>query len=225
MAALSPALVSANSSCRSPADLVALASVTYRASLEQPPARSLNGDLAKIERGLGREVIRDINARGFAGTPARDALATAVLAAAYSAEGVDDDARNMAERALGEARSQPGGNEAQVSAIVSTVYLRLGLRDEGLTLLRRAATLFGAAADNDAAALASLNLARASRSPEERVQASSAALTLLLKSKDSARNRYAAQEAVRIALETYPADRYRTGTIYRHTGRPRTCRQ
>ena len=114
----------------------------------------------------------------------------------------------MAERALGEARSQPGGKEAQVSAIVSTVYLRLGLRDEGLDLLRRANALFSAAGDNDAAALASVNLARASRSPQEKMQASSVALAHLLKSENNARNRTAAQEAVRIAVEVFPVDRW-----------------
>ena len=161
-------------------------------------------ELARVERGLGREVVRDLGARMQLAEYANDAVSMAVLAAAYSADGADAEARQWAERALQAARTAPAHGEAVVAAVTSTVYFRLGLREEGLALLRRAATLYREAGDRPAAALVALNLARASRQPDEQRQMIATTLAELDTLGQSAHGRQAAVEAARIATELLP---------------------
>ncbi len=163
--------------------------------------------LARIDRGFGREVVGDILRRHPAGGAPMDAATTAILAAAYGSEGADSEAREQAERALNAARADSPAREAQVSAIVSTVFLRLGLRDEGVALLKRAATLYTQSGENQSAARVSINLARASRAPDERMQATQAAIAQLSAIEPTPHGRHTAFEIVRLAVEIFPLAR------------------
>ena len=165
---------------------------------------SVLNELARVERGLGREVVRDLTARmkspGYAG----EALTMAVLAAAHSADGADTEARQWAERAMQAAGTSNALFVATVATVTSTVYFRLGLREEGLVLLRRGATLYREAGDISAAALVSLNLARASRQPEEQRQMIESVLAELPALNQGVRGRQAAAETLRMAVMLLP---------------------
>ena len=86
-------------------------------------------DLARIERGQSREVIADINARLKRGTVAGDVYTAAVLAAALSAEGLDTEARVVAEKAIADANRTMDKNietifltgEPKYTSVASTI--------------------------------------------------------------------------------------------------------
>ena len=197
--------MNAHASCR--ADKVFLLAASPAATRADTGVSREVEMLARIDRGFGREVVGDILRRHPAGGAPMDATTTAILAAAYGSEGADSEAREQAERALNAARADSPAREAQVSAIVSTVFLRLGLRDEGVALLKRAATLYTQSGENQSAARMSINLARASRAPDERMQATQAAIAQLSAIEPTPRGRHTAFEIVRLAVEIFPLAR------------------
>lgn len=199
------AAMNAHASCR--ADKVFLLVASPAATRADTGVSREVEMLARIDRGFGREVVGDILRRHPAGGAPADAVTTAILAAAYGSEGADTEAREFAERALTAARADSLAREAQVSAIVSTVFLRLGLRDEGVALLKRAATLYTQSGENQSAARVSINLARASRAPDERMQATQAAIAQLSAIEPTPRGRHTAFEIVRLAVEIFPLAR------------------
>ena len=167
-AALFTAPVFADSSCGPFAPLAA--SAVLAATAANASDSFYLADLTRIERGQSREVIADINARLKRGTVAGDVYTAAVLAAALSAEGLDTEARVVAEKAIADARARSVAAEATVSAIVATVYLRIGLMEEGSNLLVRAAQQYAEGGDTGNHVSALLNLARATRNPDEKTR-------------------------------------------------------
>ena len=191
--------------CRTDKDfLVAAGPVPMQTEASVPTGLAA---LARIEQGLGREVIREISRQYPAGGVPADAATMAILAAAYGSEGADAEARELADRALTAARSDSPSREALVSAIVSTVYLRLGLRDEGVALLRRASTLYTQDGERLAVARVATNLARAIRAPDEKLKATEAAIAQLPAMEKTIHGRHTAFEIVRLAAEIYPLAR------------------
>ena len=204
-AAFGFASVIAHASCRTDKDFLLAAAPPQTLADTGVPAESEL--LARIDRGFGREVVRDILRRYPAGGAPPDAVTTAILAAAYGSEGADTEAREVADRALRAVRTDSPSREAQVTAIVSTVFLRLGLRDEGVALLKRASTLYLQSGDNLSAARVSINLARASRTLDERIQATDAAIAQLPVMESTALSRHTAFAVVRLAAELFPLTR------------------
>ena len=190
--------------CRTDKDfLPAAATLVHRAEARSPAESDM---LVRIEQGFGREVIGEILRRHSTGGPT-DAETMAVLSAAYGAEGADSEARTLADRALNAVKSASPASEAHVSAIVSTVFLRLGLRDDGVALLRRAGNLYAERGDLLAGTRVAINLARASRVPDEKLQATEAALARLATWENTPRGRHVAFEIVRLAAEVFPTAR------------------
>ena len=203
-AAIAIAACPAQASCRTDMDFrVAAATRPNSGDARIPAATDM---LLRIEQGFGREIIGEILRRHSTGGPT-DAETMAVLAAAYGSEGADTDARALADRALTSVKSASPAREAHVSAIVSTVFLRLGLRDEGIAQLRRANTLYVESGDALAGARIAINLARAIRAPDEKLAATAAALANLSALEKSARGRHTPFEIVRLATEIYPSAR------------------
>ncbi len=200
--AMAPATTLLAASCRPDAQPLILAAGASAVASAGSSSDAVLDQLARVERGQGRDVVRDLSARIKTPGDVNDALTMAVLAAAYSADGADSEAREWAERAM-----QAAGNSsatAAVATVTSTVYFRLGLREEGLVLLRRGAQLYRAAGDRPAAALVSLNLARASRQPDEQRQMIDAVLAEWPALTQTFRGRKAAVETLRLAAELLP---------------------
>ena len=200
--AMAPATTLLAASCRPDAQPLILAAGASAVASAGSGSDAVLDQLARVERGQGRDVVRDLSARIKTPGDVNDALTMAVLAAAYSADGADSEARQWAERSM-----QAAGNSsatAAVATVTSTVYFRLGLREEGLVLLRRGAQLYRAAGDRPAAALVSLNLARASRQPDEQRQMIDAVLAEWPALTQTFRGRKAAVETLRLAAELLP---------------------
>lgn len=125
-------------------------------------------DLNRIEIGLAADVIRDFRASSD-GTTAPEVLHEAVYAAALAAEGFETEARMVAEGSLARSAGADVNAAARVPAIVASVFLRLGLIDDGASQLRLAIGRAERAKDFMLALTARANLAQLVRDESEKV--------------------------------------------------------
>lgn len=138
-------------------------------------ANSYTAYLAQIERGTSAAVLRDVDSKLANGQLKPTPLLDAVRATAYSFEGDEEIARQFADRALS-AKGLSPLREAEIQAMTATVFLRLGLRAQGLELLTAAYRTYTSQDEFQAAALVLANFAQATR---DRVAGFAAAKTLL----------------------------------------------
>lgn len=160
--------------------------------------------LSQIQRGASAAVLRDITTRLNSGQLQASGLLDAIRAAAYSADGDEEIARQHAERALG-LKPASAADYAQIQAVTATVFLRLGMRSRGLELLNGAYQAYRQQNDNESAALVLANLAQASRDRTESYTAAAALMDQTDTLVRSPRGRAALTIGARVAVDSMDA--------------------